>query len=223
VGWVTHTTTKSVLVRHFRRIIRAMLMSDELINNKTTTPPRISEQILELCRKLDPSQEPVYVPVRPWQGGRVDSCFYNIEDKIKVDGGGVQYGWTIWEKPEILIEAEFHAVWVSPENELIDITEKADAEPQILFLPDSNRVWEGEMIDNVRAPLVDNAYTRHLIRYAEAMFKLRKKYWRNGVSMLPYEELQRHEWQYGMHTIKVGRNEPCYCGSGKKYKKCHGT
>jgi preprotein translocase subunit SecA len=21
---------------------------------------------------------------------------------------------------------------------------------------------------------------------------------------------------------KLGRNDPCYCGSGKKYKKCHG-
>lgn len=28
---------------------------------------------------------------------------------------------------------------------------------------------------------------------------------------------------YGMSTLignKVGRNDPCYCGSGKKYKKC---
>jgi preprotein translocase subunit SecA len=23
-------------------------------------------------------------------------------------------------------------------------------------------------------------------------------------------------------TAKVGRNEPCPCGSGKKYKHCHG-
>jgi uncharacterized protein YecA (UPF0149 family) len=23
--------------------------------------------------------------------------------------------------------------------------------------------------------------------------------------------------------IKPGRNEPCWCGSGKKYKKCHLT
>ena len=23
-------------------------------------------------------------------------------------------------------------------------------------------------------------------------------------------------------TEKVGRNEPCPCGSGKKFKKCHG-
>ncbi|MGB7812360.1 MAG: SEC-C metal-binding domain-containing protein [Polyangia bacterium] len=22
---------------------------------------------------------------------------------------------------------------------------------------------------------------------------------------------------------KVGRNDPCPCGSGKKYKKCHGV
>ena len=23
------------------------------------------------------------------------------------------------------------------------------------------------------------------------------------------------------HTIKLGRNDPCPCGSGKKYKDCH--
>ncbi|MBI4280601.1 preprotein translocase subunit SecA [Candidatus Uhrbacteria bacterium] len=27
----------------------------------------------------------------------------------------------------------------------------------------------------------------------------------------------------GQATKKVGRNEPCHCGSGKKYKKCHGA
>jgi len=25
------------------------------------------------------------------------------------------------------------------------------------------------------------------------------------------------------HLSRVGRNEPCPCGSGKKYKKCHGA
>jgi hypothetical protein len=197
-------------------------MSNELNTPKTTTPPRISEQILELCRTIDPTQEPLYVPVRPWHGGRADYCFYNVEDKVKASGGGVQYGWTIWEQPGILIEAEFHAVWISPQSEFVDITEKVDGEQEILFLPDSSRVWEGEMIENIRRPLVDNAYTRHLIRYSEAMFRLRKKYWRDGQSMISFEELQRHEWQYGLQNLKAGRNEPCYCGSGKKYKKCHG-
>ena len=25
-----------------------------------------------------------------------------------------------------------------------------------------------------------------------------------------------------LHTQTVGRNDPCPCGSGKKYKRCHG-
>lgn len=32
-----------------------------------------------------------------------------------------------------------------------------------------------------------------------------------------YDELRPHE-----PTPKLGRNEPCWCGSGTKYKKCHG-
>ena len=27
---------------------------------------------------------------------------------------------------------------------------------------------------------------------------------------------------YSTEKVKVGRNEPCPCGSGKKYKRCHG-
>lgn len=23
------------------------------------------------------------------------------------------------------------------------------------------------------------------------------------------------------NAVKIGRNDPCYCGSGMKYKKCH--
>jgi preprotein translocase subunit SecA len=29
--------------------------------------------------------------------------------------------------------------------------------------------------------------------------------------------------QFVRETKKVGRNEPCPCGSGKKYKHCHGA
>jgi preprotein translocase subunit SecA len=25
------------------------------------------------------------------------------------------------------------------------------------------------------------------------------------------------------HEHEVGRNDPCWCGSGKKFKKCHGS
>jgi uncharacterized protein YecA (UPF0149 family) len=28
---------------------------------------------------------------------------------------------------------------------------------------------------------------------------------------------------YRRETPKLGRNDPCFCGSGKKFKKCHGS
>ena len=40
----------------------------------------------------------------------------------------------------------------------------------------------------------------------------------------PYEQREYYMEQKKAHTIvkseKIGRNEPCPCGSGKKYKKC---
>jgi preprotein translocase subunit SecA len=33
----------------------------------------------------------------------------------------------------------------------------------------------------------------------------------------------RTEQRVVAETEKLGRNDPCWCGSGKKYKKCHGA
>jgi preprotein translocase subunit SecA len=35
---------------------------------------------------------------------------------------------------------------------------------------------------------------------------------------LPHVEQRRVD-----ETEQIGRNDPCWCGSGKKYKKCHGA
>lgn len=38
---------------------------------------------------------------------------------------------------------------------------------------------------------------------------------------------QDNRWYYHhgaiLDLISLSRNDPCWCGSGKKYKKCHGT
>jgi len=36
-------------------------------------------------------------------------------------------------------------------------------------------------------------------------------------------EEQRERELFGKQASKIGRNDPCYCGSGKKYKKCCGA
>jgi preprotein translocase subunit SecA len=39
---------------------------------------------------------------------------------------------------------------------------------------------------------------------------------RTGGDDAPVKTVRRDE-------PKIGRNDPCWCGSGKKYKKCHGA
>jgi preprotein translocase subunit SecA len=39
---------------------------------------------------------------------------------------------------------------------------------------------------------------------------------------IPQPQLQRDEAQGGVVEAPVSRNAPCPCGSGRKYKHCHG-
>ena len=42
------------------------------------------------------------------------------------------------------------------------------------------------------------------------------------VAVLDEETVRRRAATPGSDVPRVGRNEPCPCGSGKKYKQCHG-
>ena len=39
----------------------------------------------------------------------------------------------------------------------------------------------------------------------------------------PEDGAPRQEQRVATEWDTVGRNDPCPCGSGKKYKKCHGA
>jgi preprotein translocase subunit SecA len=43
----------------------------------------------------------------------------------------------------------------------------------------------------------------------------------NVLSSSPAQEEPQHQ-PYVRNERKIGRNEPCWCGSGKKFKQCHG-
>jgi preprotein translocase subunit SecA len=40
---------------------------------------------------------------------------------------------------------------------------------------------------------------------------------------MPNEEMSKPKLEPVRVGPKTGRNEPCPCGSGKKYKACHGA
>ena len=195
-----------------------------------TTPKTIHDDVYRLREKIGVTTEPVFVAVDSPTIGKLGDCFADVERKVKSDGGSVQHGWTVWESPGTLIEGEFHAVWRSPDGTLLDVTPKADGERRILFIPDPNRTFQNENIDNVRLALSDDPAVNRMIAMNEELSILRRKYnVGTGESKIPMREVLAIQRKYSEPTqpplrsaITVGRNDRCPCGSGKKFKRCHG-
>lgn len=100
-----------------------------------TTPSAISPEMIKWCESFGASP-PVYVPVQQDPCGLFGFCNIGVAEKMKTDGGAIRFGWILWEYPRVYLIAEFHAIWVTPAGELVDITPKPDGETRIVFAAD---------------------------------------------------------------------------------------
>jgi len=163
-----------------------------------------------------------------------------VRNQIEAHGGSVCYGWQIWEWPNVLINAEFHAVWKDPSGSLVDITPKPPPIQRILFLPDPTREYDGRQVNNVRRPLRNDPAIKRFIKDCDREFEISNR----GDRATQYDriDVEEDEWKEleaikkrkaefllrfkskpaPIRSQRIGRNEPCPCGSGKKYKKCCG-
>jgi hypothetical protein len=121
-----------------KKLSADMLARERQVANAVneTTPASLTPALEKFCMKLS-GEAPVFVPVVDDPNGLFGWCSDGVAEKIKADGGSVAFGWTIWEWPDVLWTAEFHAVWRSLNGDLIDITPKPKRESRILFVPDS--------------------------------------------------------------------------------------
>jgi hypothetical protein len=156
-----------------------------------------------------------------------------VRRKIDRDGGSIQHGWSIWERPGIFIEGIFHAVWISPDGTLIDVTPEVDNEKEILFLPDPVRIFDEQKfnrLNNIRMAILDHPLVHDFLKTVEEYVAYQIS---NTVPGQPrtqqldvdvctsYEQrMAQLEMQIGQLT--PGRNDLCICGSGRKFKKCCG-
>lgn len=170
-----------------------------------------------------------YLPVRPESDAVGNECFPNVEAKISRSGGRMLCGWQLWEWPHVMAEAEFHAVWVSPEEEMVEITPKPHGEASILFVPDERRRYTGVAVDNVRIPLRDDQLIRHFIRAAElrtVVMNRGERATQYGQVSIPVDEIEPILMiqSFAGQSIASGLRDhsPCLCGDGGKYKRCHG-
>ena len=195
----------------------------------STTPATIGKHLQRLATRILRGGTFVYVPVIAEPSAQINECFLNVEAQIRKHGGRTIFGWQIWEWPNVLVEAEFHAVWQNPEGELIDITPKEGRESRILFLPDSSRVYTGRPIDNIRVPLRDEPLIRHFIVASEEYVRIMSSGERAdqyGYVSVPVEEIEpvirKKIFLQEMLSRGMKSHDLCLCGSGSKYKRCCG-
>lgn len=204
----------------------------------TGTPKSITSEIRALCQRIAGADtSPVFIKITPTSDCKPNDCFHNVLRRVKRDGGRIVYGWSIWEWPRILIEAEHHAIYEPEEGgDWLDITPHAASNDVThrLFLPDGSATYnfehEGDRRDNVRQALTDDPLI-------ERLFSTASEYARTlnavpGVGMVTVnertsyrlaaleEENARISYQLGMKYTP--QNARCFCGSGEKFKRCCG-
>lgn len=194
-------------------------------------PQTIDHNVKRMIWRIGSSEEPLYLDVKAEPFAEVGECFSSVKEKIRRDGGSLQLGWEIWQIPDIMIEAEFHAVWKSPDDELVDITPKKYQIDRILFVPDIKVKYYGARRRNKRLNISGNRLVDDFIEICDARYRLLNKGGRTykDTVLFSAEECEIEEkLSYAKSLVSTmvvrgaGRDSPCLCGSGKEYRYCHG-
>jgi hypothetical protein len=201
---------------------------------KTVTPVLPSEPITKLCSDISPGHAPVYVDVTPDAGSEVNECFQNVGRRVASDGGCMVIGWSIWETPNLFVEAEFHAVWSSPTGDLVDVTPKPNLSNRILFLPQPGAVYSERQVNNIRYAIADDTEVEAYFRAHNDKFEFLNRGVRaeqHGMVSVGGKDLQEYDAianRLEMYEARLAKRDsvyspylPCWCGSGKKAKWCH--
>lgn len=187
---------------------------------RVTTPRIITPQIRELCQSIS-KYEPVFVPVVADPKSLINECFQNVDTYVKEHGGQRVLGRSIWQRANVLIEAEAHAVWKSPTGDMVDITPHTNNETSILFLVDHQMTYSGNCIPNIRKALTSSPLVAEFIGLFNERDRIASESPLNTFSLPTYMVRRMMEIEQVLNQ-RVGRNDSCPCQSGLKYKKCCG-
>ncbi|MCK4843249.1 MAG: SEC-C domain-containing protein [Methylococcales bacterium] len=196
----------------------------------TQTPLSITKELLEVINKVNSKSEPIFLNVTPANGAVKQECFGNVESYIKLYGGSIIYGWNVFVWPRVLVDLEFHAVWLSDDGEILDITPRSDEDRVVLFLPDDTLPYNGYMMPSLQFSLGKSPLVRDAIDAASVYNQVISDIHINNparktVSRAEFNCVQNKHFSFQSSLEsqwKPERNDPCICGSRKKFKQCHG-
>lgn len=135
-------------------------------------PQSIEKYVVNFCKTIS-SERPFYMAVEHGVGDAPLDCFNNVQRYITEKGGEMVLGWQIWEWYGFMLEAEFHAVWKSPDGLLKDVTPKPMSFVRVLFLPDQSLKYDGSQINNRRIALSKDIRITEYIGLCDEDFKIK--------------------------------------------------
>jgi hypothetical protein len=139
----------------------------------SSTPSALTAEVLSFYHSVCPGMLPRYVAVQPLEGAEIGECFPLVDKLVAERNGSACYGWRIWEWPRVMIEAEFHAVWMDPEGALRDHSPTVPPENRILFLQDFSRRYVGLQVNNIRRNLSASPLVDEFFECCDALFENR--------------------------------------------------
>lgn len=196
-------------------------------------PLGISADISALCADINPAETPRFVPYRPDPRCQPQECYNNVRRRVDEAGGEYVVGWAIWERPELWVEAEHHAVWRGPDD-LVDITPHGIPVEQVLFVPDPAAPYLGPDAPrrpNRRRLLSHGGLAKPFLDLIDARNLWFEQFPAGELKNLTRQqvaELRDLENRAALasadlsiaHANSKSRNDQCLCGSGRKFKVC---
>lgn len=109
-------------------------------------------------------------------------------------------------------------------KEGINLRSYSQKNPLIEYKREAFAMFE-DMMNEVRRTIVHHIFHLNLERFDEHELEMKRQRELEDINLHAghsHSESAQPAQQMIRKTDRVGRNDPCPCGSGKKYKKCHG-
>ena len=206
----------------------------EIYNNKVQA---IAKQANPIIQRVFAEQSATYknivVPIS--DGRRVFQIITNLEKAAKTDGRELVRSFL---KAIILVSID--EAWKEHLRELDDLKQSVQnasyeqKDPLLIYKFESFDLFQA-MLEKVNKEIVSCVLKAHIPMSAEAQ-EAQEQRRRPSMSNMQTRKDDVMEQNRAMqdsrpqpkiapvhNELKIGRNDPCPCGSGKKYKNCHGN
>jgi preprotein translocase subunit SecA len=192
----------------------------------------MAQQALPVIKDVYDTSKEVYeniaVPVS--DGQRVFNVITNLEKAVNTEGQEL-----IQSFEKTLMLATIDEAWKEHLRELDDLKQSVQAatyeqkDPLLIYKFESFELFK-VMIGKVNRDVISSLMKGHIpvrnsdeVHQAQSRRKLdMSKYNTTRTDAMAGADQKKKKLEPVRVEKKVGRNEPCPCGSGKKYKHCHG-